>query len=149
MPIAISMTSCVLSQAINGPSVPRCSRSQVWPVPVADREFQLLGKLLRGEIISEPEENHPDSATGVHVLDVHQLAEPHDRDPVGDLFDLRQDMPGEDHRLTARPRVGHEPEHVVPGRGIEGGRGFIENQDIDRIGERLREGRASASSRFE
>ena len=41
---------------------------------------------------------------GFHILNMHQPAFSHDRDPVCDLLDLGQDVAGKDHRLPLSPR---------------------------------------------
>ena len=52
----------------------------------------------------------------------------------------RQDVAGEDHRLALGPRLLHQPEHVRPRRGIQGGGRLVEDQDIHGVRERQRQG---------
>ena len=80
----------------------------------------------------------------MHVLDVHEPSPAQDGHPIGDGFDLGQNVARKDHGLTQRARLPHQPQHLAAGRGVKRGGGFIENQHVHRVRER----EASASFCF-
>ena len=74
----------------------------------------------------------------MHVLDVHEPPLPKDGEAVGDLLDFREDVSREDDRLAAGLRLAHQRQDVAPGGGVEGGGRLVQDEDLHRVGERLR-----------
>ena len=138
MPIARSRMGSVSSQWSRGPIWPRCSSRRVWSLPFPHRQFELGGE-FGGNLVGKLDQEHPQAAPGVHVLDVHEPTPPQDGHPIGDGFDLGEHVARKDDGLPQRAGLPHQSQHLAAGRGVKRGGGFIENQDVDRVGERQRQ----------
>ena len=123
------------SQWSRGPIWPRCSSRRVWSFPFPHRQFELGGE-FGGNLVGKLDQEHSQAAPGVHVLDVHEPSPAQDGHPIGDCFDLGQNVARKDHGLTQRARLPHQSKHLAAGRGVKRGGGFIENQDVHRVRER-------------
>ena len=105
-------------------------------IPLALGQFQLLRRHRR-TLLAIPNQDHSKAATGFHVLDVHQPPSTHDRDAVGDLLNLGQDMTGEDHGLPLLSCLLDQTQDQASRRRIQRRGRLIQDEDIDRVGEGL------------
>src|SRR5262245_30253795 len=100
-----------------------------------------------GSEIRRLDEEHPKAAPGMHVLNVHEMPFPKYGDPVRDSLHLREHMTREDDRLSLCTRLANQAQHLGTGRGVECGRGLVEDQDVDWVGERQGQGQLLLHSR--
>ena len=94
------------SQASSGTASPRCSSSTTSPFRSRTRQLQVLGEVARAARPSKRTRSSRRSRAAACMSSTCiSRPEPHDRDPVGHLLDLREHVPREDHRLARRARL--------------------------------------------